>query len=155
PETFAELTQRMRTNLLSVWRAPAVQEQAKTKRKQRDIMQEVLRGYQVAASVVEAGLRRHPDDWRLVLVRASLAHDHNDFMRSISPDSQYTERREGTFDEFRHAAEMYSKTVGTIKPSKETTQAFETWFYASMGACDPDRLSAAIPGDRSQLPKIR
>jgi hypothetical protein len=154
-KTFAELTQRMRTNLLGLWRAPATQVDAKTKRKQRDIQQEVIRGYGVATAVVNSGLTRYPDDWNLVLAKASLAHDLNDFRRELSPDSQYTERRENTFEDFRRAAELYSKTVGTIKPAEETTKAFEVWYYASMGACDPDRLKASLPGDKSQLPKIR
>src|SRR5262249_24249506 len=66
PETLAELIQQMRGNLASLWRAPAVQEQNKTKRKEKDIKAEVLRGYQVAQAVIDSGLKKHPDHWALV-----------------------------------------------------------------------------------------
>ncbi|QDU56534.1 hypothetical protein [Aeoliella mucimassa] len=155
PETLAALAEQMRTNLVGMWRVPAVQKDAKTNRKQRDIALEVQRGYEVALAVVQGGLAKHPDDWSLVLAQASLRHDANDFRREIAPDSQFVDRLENAFDDFQLAADLYSKTVGDIREDQETTQPFEIWYYASLGACDPGRLSQDKPKDPSQLPLIR
>ncbi len=56
PETLASLIQQMRGNLAGVWRQPAVQEQAKTKRREKDIKAEIVRGYEVARSVIDQAL---------------------------------------------------------------------------------------------------
>ena len=57
PTTLAELIQQMRGNLIGVWRRPDEQEKQKTKRREKDIRGEVLRGYEVARSVVDQGLK--------------------------------------------------------------------------------------------------
>src|SRR5882724_2645417 len=46
----------MRGNLSGAWRQPAVQDQNKTKRKEKNIRAEVLRGYELARAVIERGL---------------------------------------------------------------------------------------------------
>ena len=83
PKTLAELCQQMRGNLMGVWRQPAEQEKSKTKRREKDIRAEVLRGYEVARSVIDRGLAKHPDDWALVLARATLMHDENNYLQEI------------------------------------------------------------------------
>lgn len=155
PKTLAALGQQMRTNLVGMWRLPATQNDAKTKRKQKDIAAEVERGYKVAVAVVEGGLAKHPDDWSLVLARASLLHDANDYRRTISPDSKFVDRQENAFGDFQKAAELYSSTVGDIREDQETTKPFEVWYYASMGACDPERIEQGKPKDPKQLALIR
>ena len=52
PETLASLAQQMRQKLALVWRQPAVQKDAKTRRKQKDIEAEVVRGYRDATQLV-------------------------------------------------------------------------------------------------------
>src|SRR5205807_1089726 len=63
PLTLAELIQQMRGNLIGVWRQPAEQEKNKTKRREKDIRAEVLRGYEVARAVIDRGLVKYPDHW--------------------------------------------------------------------------------------------
>lgn len=154
-ETLASLAQQMRTNLVGLWRAPATQNQAKTNRKQRDIEAEVFRGYQVALAAVEGGLAKHPDNWSLTLAKASLEHDLSDYRREIAPDAKFTARQEDAFAGFRRAAELYAKSIGDIRQEEETTKPYEVWYYASMGACDPERLDQKKPRDAAQLPLIR
>jgi hypothetical protein len=100
PETLAELVQQMRTNLAGVWRQPDVQEQNKTRRRERDIRAEVLRGYEVARGVIDRGLKEHPDDWSLVLARASVMHDENDYRQEIDPNLEFTKHRAAAFEGF-------------------------------------------------------
>ncbi|WP_425400767.1 hypothetical protein [Aeoliella sp.] len=155
PKTLAALGQQMRSNLVGMWRMPTTQKDAKTKRKQKDIAAEVERGYQVALAVVDGGLATHPEDWSLVLAKASILHDANDYRRTIAPDSKFVARQENAFGGFQRAAELYSGTVGDIREDEETTRPFEVWYYASMGACDPQRLDQNKPKDPKQLALIR
>jgi hypothetical protein len=155
PKTLAGLAEQMRNNLSGMWRAPATQNDAKTNRKQQDIAAEVQRGYQVALSVVEGGLSQHPEDWSLTLAKAALLHDANAFRRELAPDAEFVSRLENSFGDFQRAAELYSKTVGDIREDEETTRPFEVWYYASMGACDPNRLDQNQPRDPKQIELIR
>ena len=101
PATLAELIQQMRGNLLGVWRQPAEQEKNKTKRREKDIRAEVFRGYEVAQSVIDRGLARHPDHWALVLARATMLHDENNYRQEIERSAEFAPRRQRAFAEFR------------------------------------------------------
>src|SRR5262249_56573649 len=79
PRTLSALVEQMRGNLGTVWRLPATQEQQKTKRKQQDIEQEVLRGYQVALAGVRAAPQKNARDSAPLLARAAGAPHQNHF----------------------------------------------------------------------------
>ncbi len=136
PETLAALIQQMRENLAGLWRQPDVQQQNQTNRKEKDIQAEVLRGYELAGAVIEQALERHPDHWALVQARAAIGHDENNYRRELDPSSDFAPRRREALDEFRRAAALYAAAVPDLADEDETTQAFEQWFYASLGACD-------------------
>ena len=140
PKTLAEMAQQMRANLIGVWRNPATQKNAKTNRKQKDIKAEVQRGYRVARSVVQDGLKKYPEDWSLQLALASINHDENEYKAELEKDSEFSKRRERSFDEFKKAAELYIAWAKDIEQDKETTKPFETWWYASLGAVDLGRI---------------
>ncbi len=155
PKTLAELAQQMRANLVGVWRQPAVQKDKKTRRKQKDIQAEVLRGYRVASSVIEGGLQKHPDHWALQLAKASIEHDENNYRREIAPDSEFTERRDDAFAEFRKAVDLYTAQLDEIEEDDETTRAYELWYYASLGACDLGGITEEMVPDLRQPAQIR
>src|SRR5436190_769339 len=75
PVLLGELLGKMRTNLATVWRRPAVQEQAKTKRTQREMLLEVARGYDTALAVAKSALTKRGRHWALLAVVASILHD--------------------------------------------------------------------------------
>ncbi|MEA2631947.1 MAG: hypothetical protein QOE66_2166, partial [Chloroflexota bacterium] len=149
PETLAELLQQMRGNLAGVWRRPDVQEQNKTKRREKDIRVEVLRGYEVARAVIDRGLEEHPDDWSLVLARAAFLHDENDYRQEIDPNLEFTRRRAAAFAEFQRAAQLYAARVPGLSEEDESARVYELWFYASLGACDLGQI------DEKRLPDLR
>jgi len=149
PETLAELIQQMRGNLTGVWRQPDVQKQNSTNRKQKDIQTEVLQGYRVAKEVVQQGLEQHTDHWALLLVEAAIMHDENDYQQEIEQTSEYSERRTAALAKFRQSAESYGRGVGDITEDKESSQVYEQWFYASLGAVD----LAGITDDKVPDPK--
>ena len=155
PATLAELIQQMRGNLLGVWRQPAEQEKNKTKRREKDIRAEVLRGYEVARAVVDRGLAKHPDQWALVLAKATIMHDENNYLQEIERSTEFAPRRQAAFAEFQRAAQLYVKAVPSIEQNDETVQVFDYWYSASLGACDPQHITEETLADLRQPKLIR
>jgi len=155
PTTLAELVQRMRANLVSVWRRPSVQKDNQTRRRQKDIENEILRGYEVARAVVDQGIAAHPDHWGLALARASVDHDENNFRQEVERFSEFSAVREEAFASFQHVAELYHDQVEEADEEDATAEVYETWFYASLGACDLAAIDAQKLQVTSQLPMIQ
>jgi hypothetical protein len=155
PKTLAELSQQMRANLIGVWRQPSQQKDKQTKRKQKDIQTEVLRGYDVARAVIDRGLERYPDHWALQLAQASLEHDENNYRSEISPDSKFSTNRNNAFAGFEKAAELYAAELAELDEEEQTTKVYEIWYYASLGACDLGHVSAQKVPDLRQPQRIR
>ena len=166
PGTLASLVQQMRSNLADVWRDPAVQEDGRTNRRQKDIQAEVLRGYELARATIDAALAEHADSWELMLARAALEHDENNYRQQLERDPQFAERRAGAFATFARAAELYAAGVEQLELDEESALVYETWFQAALGACDLRELQpeqvlvprqveavraalAALPAERS------
>ncbi len=155
PVTLAELIQQMRGNLVGVWRRPDEQEKQKTKRREKDIRGEVLRGYEVARSVVDQGLKRYPDHWALVLARASILHDENNYRQEIEKSSSFAPRRQQALAEFQKSARLYLAAAPGLPQDEQNTQAFEIWFNAALGACDLQHITEETLADERQMPLIR
>jgi hypothetical protein len=136
PRTLAGLAQTMRGNLAGLWRVPAEQERNKTKRKQKDIEAEVLRGYEVARQTVEDGLKKFPGHWALLAAKASLLHDEVNYRQELQKSSEFSARRSEAFALFRQAADAYATAAKDLREDEQTNQVYEQWFYASLGAVD-------------------
>ena len=155
PETLAEMAQQMRGNLAGLWRSVNIQEANKTKRKEKDIRAEVLRGYQVAKSVVDRALQKHPDRWDLIMARAALAHDEINYLQEIELTSDFSKNRQAAFTEFGRAAKLYVTKAADLPEEEETISPFDQWFYASLGACDLNAVNERNLPDFRQAPLIR
>lgn len=155
PNTLAQLVQQMRENLQSAWRLPAQQEQAKTQRKQKDIEAEVVRGYGVARSVIDGGVAKNPDNWRLALVQACLSLDELSYHNEIQPSSEFSDRRRAAIDQFRHAADLYARQVATLSEAEQSAEVFEHWYYAGLGASDLNQIDHRSTPDPRQPALIR
>jgi hypothetical protein len=155
PTTLAELIQQMRGNLIGVWRRPDEQEKQKTKRREKDIRAEVLRGYEVARAVVDQGLKKYPDHWALVLAKASILHDENNYRQELEKSAQFTPRRQEAFAEFQKAARLYGAAVPKLPQDEQSTQVYELWFSAGLGACDLQHITEETLGDGRQPQLIR
>ncbi|HEY4311854.1 MAG TPA: hypothetical protein VGN12_20570 [Pirellulales bacterium] len=154
-KTLAQLAQQMRQNLAALWRSPAEQEAKKTKRKKKDIEAEVLRGYGVASQVVADGLKRTPDDWRLVLAQACIAHDEIAYRQETAPTSEFSHDRLSALADFQKAAELYAKDVPSLREEDQTTDVYEHWFYAGLGGSDLAQIDHRSTPDDRQPPLIR
>lgn len=154
-ETLAELVQTMRGNLAGVWRTPKTQEEKKTNRKDKEIEAEVFRGYEVACQVLARGLKATPDHWALELARASILFDENSFRYQLTRSAEFAGRRAQAFEIFRRAAELYGRKVPEPDHTDETSQVYEMWFYASLGACDLASVTHEQSPDPRQPDLIR
>jgi hypothetical protein len=141
PRTLAALGQQMRQNLVGLWRSPADQNDKKTNRKLKDIQSEVLRGYELAESVIEDGVKKFPNEWALTLAKAMLMHDENNFRQELTKSSEFTKRREIALGLFATAARQYAAVVKDLPEEETTTLVFEHWMYAGLGACDLKQIT--------------
>jgi hypothetical protein len=157
PKTLASLAQTMRANLASIWRQPAEQERKKTKRKAKDIELEVRRGYEVALETVENGLAKFPDHWALLCARAALLHDQVTYEQEVAKSADFSARRAQALALFQQAAERYHALVAsqTLAEDEETTQVYDQWFYAGLGAVDLNMITEERLPDLKQPALIR
>lgn len=155
PKTFAALAQQMRENLAGQWRDPAEQKSKKTNRKNKDIQVEVQRGYAVARAVVERGRKQFPTDWSLWLAHAALLHDENNYEQELAKSTSFSAKRQKALAEFKQAAEEYAAKVKDLSEDDETTQVYEQWFYASLGACDIKQITEERQPDLKQPALIK
>lgn len=155
PRTLASIIQQMRENLAGVWRDPAAQEDKKTNRKQKDIQQEVVRGYALALTVIEGALKQFPDEWSLTLAKAALIHDEMNYQHEIARSTDYAAKREISMRLFAQAAQQYSAKAKELNDEDQSLLPFEQWFYASVGAVDVRFIDEEKLGDNRQPPVIR
>ena len=154
-ETIARLAQQMRLNLAGLWRKPAVQDQAKTKRKEKDIREEVLRGYATALKVVDTARAKYPNEWSLTAAQAALVHDENNFKQEIALSPDFTPIRRKALALFAQAAEQYTAVVETLPADRQTNDVFDQWFYAGLGACEPGQINETTVAEAKQPALIR
>lgn len=155
PDTLASLIQTMRTNLGSVWRAPQVQQDAKTKRTDKDIQAELFRGYSTALEALESALAAHPTHWGLRLAHSAVAFDQLTYENSLARGSDFMARREQAFAGFQQAAHLYAQALPTLEAKDQSSQVYFQWFYASLGACDLEAVKFEYPEAPKQIPLIR
>ncbi len=155
PETVAALCQKMRANLASQWRDIREQEASQTKRREPQVREEVLRGYDVAMQLAAEALVADSENWELNLALACLLYDKNAYSQTVQKSSEFTSRRDMAFEQFSLAAEKYLAVSTTLEKNQQSTKPFDLWFYASLGACDLGRISDRTVPDRRQYAKIR
>lgn len=155
PQLLGELLGKMRTNLATKWRVPAVQDQAKTKRSQREMLAEVQRGYETALSVAQRALQKRGRHWALLSVVGAILHDQINFGRELQRDSGFAEGRKAAFELFAQAAAHYAEIADGLRLDQETIAPFDTWFYAALGASDLGAVDQDTVLAKNQLPLIR
>ncbi len=155
PKTLASVTSRMRQNLAGLWRDANVQKDKKTKRKKKDIEAAVIDGYETAAKIIDDALAKNPNEWKLVRIRAALLHDENNYRADLANSSEFSPRRKKSLEMFRTAAEMYVREIEQLEEQDYSTAAFETWFYAGLGACDLGLITEKHQADPKQSALIR
>ena len=87
--------------------------------------------------------------------RHALLHDENSFLQEVAKSSEFSKRREDTLILFGKAAQQYAAKIETSPTDEETTQVFEQWLYASLGACDLNQVTEDKVPDLRQPVLIR
>jgi len=155
-ETLAEILQTMRARLAGQWRAPALQQQAKTKRSDKEIEAEVRRGYAVVNGLLTRALARLPDDWRLNAALGAVQFDAAEYDYGKGADlAVYTQQRDRAFRAFQKAAGLYAAAVEKLEEKDWTPQVFQQWFNATLGASDLAYLTRQTAPQTNHLDQVR
>jgi hypothetical protein len=155
-EILSELLQTMRQRLAGQWRMPQIQQMAKTKRTDKEIETEVMRGYELVSQLIQAALDRSPNEWRLHLVQAAATYDWAEFDYGKKVDlAIYTEKRDRAFGAFEKAAQLYTDQLGGIPEKDQSPQVFQQWFNANLGASDLSYITRQQEPSTNNLAKIR
>lgn len=155
-ETLTPLLQTMRVRLATSWRNMRVQQEAKTKRTDKDIEAEVSRGYEVLTSLLDQALARWPKDPRLHLVQAIAMFDFAEFQYGKKVDLPiYVEKREASFAAFQQAATLYADQLAQTEPAKYSADIYVNWFNANLGASDLAYVTRQQEPSTNNLQRIR
>lgn len=156
PATLSALLQTMRERLSSQWRSARVQQDAKTKRTDKEVESEVTRGYELLNTLTEGALLKRPDDWRLNLVQASMLFDWAEFDYGKKVDLKlYVAKRDLAFKTFEAAATQYTAQLPLMEEKDQTPLVFQQWFNATLGASDLAYLTRQQEADTNHLARVR
>ena len=155
PETIAAICEKMRSNLSSNWRDIRNQEAKQTNRREPEVQQEVLDGYNTAMKLAEGALKASPDSWRLHLVKATLMFDHNAYSQTVQKSSEFSDRRDAAFEQFKIASQKYADVVPTLENKDKSTDVYDYWFYAALGAVDLGKVTDKTVPDLKQYPQVK
>lgn len=155
PMLLSNLLGKMRTNLATLWRVPAVQEANKTRRSQKQMLAEVARGYDVALTIAESAHENSGGHWALEAAVAAILHDKNNFAKEQKRSSDFAENRKAAFYKFEDAADNYASVAADLALDEENVMVYTTWFYAALGACDLGAIDEETVVAQSQLELIK
>ncbi|MBX3401794.1 MAG: hypothetical protein KF699_00120 [Phycisphaeraceae bacterium] len=155
-ELRRSLAANMRSRLVSTWRNPQIQQQNQTRRNDREMAQEVLRGYDVAIALLPPmDASADPAAWEGACTLADLMFDKSEFLYGQKADlATYSEVRNQAFYHYARAAAMYRDALATglIKPS---ARIFVQWFSSALGASDLAQLTRQDAADSDQVGAVR
>jgi hypothetical protein len=154
--TRRELASGMRQRLVTIWRNPQVQQQAQTRRTDRELASEVLRGYDVAIAMLPPmDGSQDAAAWEAACTLADLLFDKSEFLYGQKADlATYADTRNQAFYHYARAAAMYREALasGVIKPS---VRIFVQWFSSALGASDLAQLTRQDATDPDQVDAVR
>lgn len=154
--TLATLVGRMRLNLAGLWPNPKLQQAYQTKRRDKELQEQILQGYKAAQGVLERALPKKPaESWRLDEQLAALRFEESNYRSSLTPDHQHSAIKRAALDSLAAAAKDYIATLPLEDPTKETSSVFETWFYASLGSPSLEALKSHHVGTPDEYAKIK
>ncbi len=156
PGTLAGLMQTMRERLAGPWRQARLQQEAKTRRTDRELEAEVVRGYEVLTGMIQRAVEARPDDWRLQMVRGATLFDRAEFDYGRKVDLKvYTTERDAAFRSMASAVAMYAARVASMEEGERTASGFLQWFNATLGASDLAYLTRQQEPDTNHLSRVR
>ncbi len=154
--TLAALVGQMRINLAGLWPNPRLQQDYQTKRKDKELHEQLLHGYASAIAVLDRALEKTTSEsWRLGQQLASLRFEESNYKSTLAPDNQHSAVKRAALDDLAEAAAGYARTLPLDDPTKETTEVFETWLYAALGSPTLEALKSHHVATPAEYPKIK
>jgi hypothetical protein len=155
-KTLATLVGRMRLNLAGLWPNPKLQQAYQTKRKDTELQQQLLTGYQAAQGMLDRAIAKNPPHrWRIEEQLAALRFEESNYRSSLNPDHRHSSIKREALDALAAAAAAYSRDFPSAKESDESTSVFETWFYAALGSPSLESMKSHHVATPAEFPKIK
>ncbi|MEN6451693.1 MAG: hypothetical protein ABFC96_14470 [Thermoguttaceae bacterium] len=155
PEMTLQLVSAMRTRLGGQWRKPEVQEQADTKRTDKEQVAEVLRGYELAKRLLAPVLAKASHQPEPVLLDATLAFDLAEFLYGQNADlKRYTTARNRAFASYRKAARLYAESLPEMPDQQQSIEVYRQWFQSTLGASDLAYLTRQDRPDVDEIGRV-
>ncbi|MBX9737319.1 MAG: hypothetical protein K2X32_10380 [Phycisphaerales bacterium] len=148
------LATNMRQRLAGAWRQPQVQQQAGTKRTDKQLSEMVRSGYATAISLAQAWGTADAKSWEAKQTLGDLHYDLSEFLYGQKAETPvYSAERARAFEAYREAAELYGVALaaGTAKPS---ARVFSQWFSSALGASDLAQLTRQDDEDTAQIQSV-
>jgi len=155
PKTAASLLRRMRGNLANLWPNPKIQAQAKTKRKDKALQAQVLKGYAAASNLCSNVLQHHPEDWALQIQKAALMYEESNYRASLGSHPEHSANKRLALNGLAEACAAYTKSLPFEDKKDESDEPFTTWFYAALGSPDLSALKSHHQPVHSEFAKIK
>lgn len=156
--TLATLVARMRVNLAGLWPNPKLQQAYQTKRKDKEMAEQILRGYAEAQRVLVQAIEKHPahkEAWRLVEQLGALRFEESNFRSALTPDVNHAKTKTESLEMLATAAKAYAATLPLEDSAKESSAVFETWFYGALGSPTLEALKSHHVATPAEYPKIK
>lgn len=154
--TLGTLAGKMRLNLAGLWPNPKLQQAYQTKRKDKELQEQILVGYQAAQGVLERALLKKPaESWRLEEQLAGLRFEESNYRSSLEGNHEHSKIKRAALDALAAAAADYAKNLPLADPTKETTSVFETWFFGALGSPALEALKSNHVATPEEYAKIK
>ena len=153
--TITSLLRRMRQNLALLWPNPKLQEQAKTNRKDKELIAQIFKGYAAAKNLCLDALDQHPDDWALELQLASIKYEESNYKAGLASHPEHSTTKGLALEDLASATSDYISKLPLEDEDEESTEAFTTWFYAALGSPDLAALKTEHQPIQAEFAKIK
>lgn len=157
-ETLAALVARMRINLAGLWPNPKLQQAYQTKRKDKEMAEQILRGYAEAQRVLAQAIQKNSaqkEAWRLVEQLGALRFEESNFRSALTPDVNHAKTKSESLEMLAAAAKAYAATLPLEDSAKENSAVFETWFYGALGSPTLEALKSHHVAAPAEYAKIK
>jgi hypothetical protein len=155
-KTLGTLVGKMRLNLAGLWPNPKLQQAYQTKRKDKELQEQILTGYQAAEGVLERALAKKPAGaWRLEMQLAALRFEHSNYRSTLEGNHEHSKIKRASLTALASAAAAYSAALPFDDTAEESTEVFETWFYAALGSPALEALKSNHVATPEEYAKIK
>ncbi|MEO0414126.1 MAG: hypothetical protein AAF226_04125 [Verrucomicrobiota bacterium] len=134
PETIVSLLAKMRINLATLWPNPKVQQQAKTKRTDKELKAQVLKGYRTARELCAQAVEKHSDSWALDIQLAALQYEESNYLAALGSHPDHMGTKVKSLAALQAACGKYIDTLPLEQTDEESIEPFSVWFNAALGS---------------------